>query len=150
MKLNYEITIDAGLDKVWAAFDNAENMGRWQQNFHSYTPVSGRPGEPGAVAELVFDEKGKRVVLRETITERREPDFLASSYESEHGTTIIVNHFEAIDASTTRWSSWCNFTFTGFMKFMSLFIGNVIRKRTEGDMQRFKLMVESDEANKKP
>ncbi|MDH3990150.1 MAG: SRPBCC family protein, partial [Gammaproteobacteria bacterium] len=101
------------------------------------------------VAELVFDEKGKKVVLRETITERRVPDFLAGSYESEHGTTIIVNHFEAIDASTTRWSSWCNFTFTGFMKFMSLFIGNVIRKRTEGDMQRFKLMVESDEANKK-
>jgi uncharacterized protein YndB with AHSA1/START domain len=149
MKLNYEITIDAGLDKVWAAFDNADNMGRWQQNFYSYTPVSGRPGEPGAVAELVFDEKGKKVVLRETITERRVPDFLAGSYESEHGTTIIVNHFEAIDASTTRWSSWCNFTFTGFMKFMSLFIGNVIRKRTEGDMQRFKLMVESDEANKK-
>ena len=148
MKLNYEITIDAGLDKVWAAFDNADNMGRWQQSFHSYTPVSGRPGEPGAVAELVFDEKGKKVVLRETITERRVPDLLAGSYESEHGTTIIVNHFEAIDASTTRWSSWCNFTFTGFMKFMSLFIGNVIRKRTEGDMQRFKLMVESDEANK--
>jgi len=148
MKLNYEITIDAGLDKVWAAFDNADNMGRWQRNFQSYKPISGRPGEPGAVAELVFDEKGKTVVLRETITERREPDFLAGSYESEHGTTIIVNHFEAIDASTTRWSSWCNFTFTGFMKFMSLFIGNVIRKRTEGDMQRFKLMVESDEANK--
>lgn len=149
MKLNYEITIDAGLDTVWAAFDNRDNMGRWQRNFQSYTPVSGRPGEPGAVAELVFDEKGKTVVLRETITERREPDFLAGSYESEHGTTIIVNHFVAIDASTTRWSSWCNFTFTGFMKFMSLFIGNVIRKRTEGDMQRFKLMVESDEANKK-
>lgn len=148
MKLNYEITIDAGIDKVWAAFDNADNMGRWQQNFHSCTPVSGPPGEPGSVAELIFDEKGKKVVLRETITERREPDFLAGSYESKHGTTIIVNHFEAIDASTTRWSSWCNFTFTGFMKFMSLFIGNVIRKRTEGDMQRFKLMVESDEANK--
>jgi len=82
MKLSYEITIDAGLDKVWAAFDNADNMGRWQQNFVSYTPVSGRPGEPGAVAELVFDEKGKKVVLRETITERRVPDFLAGSYES--------------------------------------------------------------------
>lgn len=148
MKLNYEITIDAGLDEVWAAFDNAGNMARWQQNFHSYTPVSGRPGEPGSVAELIFDEKGKKVVLRETITERREPNFLAGSYESKHGTTIIVNHFEAIDLNATRWSSWCNFTLTGFMKFMSLVVRGVIRKRTERDMQRFKLMVESDEANK--
>ena len=31
-----------------------------------------------------------------------------------------------------------------FMRFMALFIGGVIRKRTEGDMHRFKLMVESD------
>jgi len=29
---------------------------------------------------------------------------------------------------------------------MSLFIGGVIRKRTEADMQRFKLMVETNEA----
>lgn len=146
MKHKHEITIDASQEKVWSAFDNADNMCRWQKNFFSYTHLSGEPGKPGACAELVFDEKGKKVILRETITERREPDFLAGSYETDHGSTIIVNHFEALDESTTRWSSWCNFTFTGFMRFMSPFIGGVIRKRTEGDMERFKLMVETDEA----
>ena len=146
MKLNYEISIDAGLEKVWAAFDNPDNMSRWQQNFHSYTHISGDPGQPGSVAELVFDEKGKKVVMRETIAERREPVFLAGTYQSDHGTTVVVNHFAAIDGNTTRWSSWCKFDFTGFMRFMAPFIRSVIRKRTEGDMQRFKLMVETDEA----
>jgi len=144
MKLNFDIEIDAGLHDVWAAFTNPGNMGRWMQNFASFTPISGEPGQAGAVAEVVFDENGKRVMMRETITERRDPDFLAGSYETVHGTTIIVNHFEAIDDQHTRWSSWCNFTFTGVMRFMSIFIGGTIRKRTEGDMQRFKLLVETD------
>ena len=146
MKLKYDISIDAGLDTVWAAFDSPENMGRWQQNFLSYTHKSGTPGQPGSVGELVFDEGGKMIVLKETITERREPDFLAGIYESSYGSTIIVNHFEVIDENTTRWSSWCNFRFKGLMKFMSLFVASSIRKRTESDMERFKLMVESDEA----
>jgi uncharacterized membrane protein len=146
MKQKFEITIDASLDKVWAAFDNADNMKRWQQNFYSYTHKSGTPGQPGSVAELVFDEKGKKVVLKETVTERRAPDFFAGSYESDHGSTVIVNHFVAIGGSSTRWSTWCSFTFKGFMKVMALFFGGAIRKRTEGDMARFKLMVESDEA----
>jgi uncharacterized protein YndB with AHSA1/START domain len=146
VKLNYEISIDASLEKVWAAFDNTDNMSRWQQNLHAYTHISGDPGQSGSVAELVFDEKGKKVVLRETITERREPVFLAGTYQSGHGTTVIVNHFAAIDENATRLSSWCKFSFTGFMRFMAPFIRGVIRKRTEGDMQRFKLMVETDEA----
>ena len=144
MKLNYEIEIDAGTDFVWDAFTNPANMVRWMRNFESFTPKSGVPGQPGATAELVFDENGKRVAMLETITERRDPDFLAASYESAQGTTVIVNHFATIDDHHTRWTSWCNFTFTGVMRFLSLFISGAIRKRTEADMQRFKLMVETD------
>ena len=33
------------------------------------------------------------------------------------------------------------------MKFISLFVAGKIRKRSEADMQRFKLMVETDQAN---
>jgi uncharacterized protein YndB with AHSA1/START domain len=146
VKLKFDILIDAGIDAVWAAFDNPDNMRRWQQNFHSYTRKSGVPGRPGSVAELRFDEKGKSVVLKETVMERRAPDFLAATYESAHATTVIVNRFEKVDDKTTRWTSWRRFSFRGFMRFMPLIISGVMRRRTEGDMQRFKLMVETDEA----
>lgn len=146
MKQKFEVIIDASRARVWAAFDDPDNMGRWQQNFHSWTHMSGKSGQPGSVAELAFDENGRRVVLKETVTERREPDFLAATYESRHGSTLIVNYFEAIDDDTTRWSSWCNFRFTGGMRFLSLFLTGSIRKRTQCDMERFKLMVESDQA----
>ncbi len=147
MKFKFETVIDADLETVWAAFDNPDNMNRWQQNLESFKLVSGEPGQPGAVSELVYDEKGKKVVMKETITERRQPDFLAGTYESPMGKALIVNHFEAVDQDSTRWSAWCNVTFQGLMKVMSLFVGGAIRKRTEADMLRFKLMVETDQAN---
>lgn len=149
VKLNFEQIIDADLTTVWAAFVDPDNMGRWQQNFESHTHKSGVRGQPGATAELVFKDGKKKTILRETITERREPDFLAGSYESANGTTMIVNHFESIDATTTRWTSWCNFSFKGMMKIMAVFVAGSIRKRTEGDMQRFKLLVETSEARKR-
>ncbi len=144
MKLNSEVTIDASLEEVWGAFEDVQNLARWQQNFVSYAQKSGAPGQPGSVAELTYEEKGKTVVLTETIAERREQDFLAASYRSRYGSTLIVNRFEAVTASTTRWTTWCNFKFGGIMKLMSVFAGKAIRMRMEGDMQRFKLMLESD------
>lgn len=150
MKMKFAIVIDASLDSVWAAFDNPGNMPRWQQNLESFLHVSGEPGQPGAVSELTFDEKGRKVVLTETITERRKPDFLAGTYDSPMGKTLIVNHFEAVDEKTTRWTAWCNFNFRGIMKIMSLFVIGSIRKRTEADMERFKLMVETDLASAVP
>ena len=148
MKLNFEQTIDASLETVWAAFNNAANKGRWQQNFESYTHTSGDPGQPGAISELTFNEDGKMLMVNETIMECRKPDFLSANYDSEFATTIIVNHFRLVDKNTTRWSSWCNFTFKGFMKIMALFLASTIRKRTEDDMHRFKLLVETDKADR--
>ena len=146
MKLSFGVTIDADVDTVWAAFNNPDNMGRWQTNFDAYTQLSGEPGQPGSVAELTFNENGKIVVLTETITARREKSFLAGSYESTDSTTIIVNQFRAIDTNQTLWTSWRKFSFKGFMKVMSLFISGTIRQRPEAVMQRFKLMIETDEA----
>ena len=71
------------------------------------------------------------------IGKRHHPDVAAEGQ-------IHANHFEAIDDNRCRWSSWCNLQLTGLMKYLGLFIRSATRKRTEGDMQRFKLMVESD------
>ena len=148
MKLNFEQTIDASLETVWAAFNDSSNKHRWQQNFESYKYMSGIPGQPGARSELIYNENGKKMVINETITELREPVFLSAIYNSKYASTIIVNHFESVNENTTRWTSWCNFAFKGLMKIMALFIAGSIRKRTEDDMHRFKLLVETDEAGR--
>ena len=148
MKLKFQIEIDAGVDDVWTAFDDTANLERWVRNFRSFAPLSGKPGQPGSVAEFVFAERGRPVALKATVTERREPDFLAGTYESPQGNSLIVHHFDKISDDRTRWSVWGNFTFTGVIKYLSVFLAGNIRRRMEGDMQRFKLMVESDLAGK--
>jgi len=144
MKIRAEVKIDADRDTVWRTFDSPDNMPRWQPTLKSVTQKTGTPGEPGAVAELVYDENGKKVVMTETITEKRKPDFMAGIYESTWGKALIVNHFEAIGENTTRWTVYANHRFNGIMKLMALFAGKSVRIRTEADLQRFKLLVETD------
>jgi uncharacterized protein YndB with AHSA1/START domain len=147
MKLTFEQLIDADRDRVWSTFDNPENMTKWQPTLESFTPKSGIPGQVDSVSELVYQENGRKIVMTETITERRAPAFMAGVYENRWGKTLIVNHFDVVDENTTRWVSWCNFRFTGAMRFLSLFLAGSIRKRTVADMGRFKLLVETERAN---
>ena len=146
MKVQTQVLIDADIETVWRAFDNPDNMHRWQPNLKSFTQKSGEPGQAGAVAELLYDENGRDVLLTETITERREPDFLAGSYESNFGTTVIVNHFEKIGEHQTRWVSYSRHTFKGIMRFLAIFMRKSMCKRMDDDMQRFKFLVESQAA----
>ncbi|MBT8088356.1 MAG: SRPBCC family protein [Gammaproteobacteria bacterium] len=143
MKLKTEVVIDADRATVWRLFDDTGNLHRWQPTLKSCKHQSGQPGEPDAVAKLVYDEKGREIVLTETITARRQPDFLAGTYESKWGAAVVVNQFEETADGRTRWTAFWNHSFRGVMKFMALFARKSIIERTEGDAQRFKLFVES-------
>jgi Polyketide cyclase / dehydrase and lipid transport len=146
MKIKYEAEIKASREFVWAAFDDPHNLSRWQPTLESFTHRAGEPGQPGAVSELVYNENGKKITTTETVTERREPIFRAGYYDSACATTLIVNHFDEVDDNTTRLVSYTNINFKGIMKIMSLFAARSIRTRIEANMNRFKLLVETEAA----
>jgi len=143
MKHKAEIIIDADLDTVWKYFDDPDNLTKWQPTLKSFTHKSGTPGQPDAVSELVYDENGREVVMTETITARREPYFLGGTYESKWANVAIVNHFEEIADNKTLWSMNTKYGFKGFMKIMALFMHKSICARSDTDMNRFKLLVET-------
>jgi uncharacterized protein YndB with AHSA1/START domain len=147
MKIASEVVIEADRETVWAAFDDADNMKKWQPDLKAFNHKSGPRGEPGSVAELVYDENGREFTLIERMTEKRKPDFMAGTYESKWSKALIVNHFETTDDGHTRWKSYANHNFQGFMKIMAFFVHKSICRRMENDMQRFKLLVESQQAN---
>lgn len=147
MKHKSEVLIDADCATVWKIFDNPDNMTKWQPTLKSFTHKSGTPGQPDAVSELVYHENGRELVMTETITARREPDFLGGTYESKWGTVIIFNRFEETDDGNTRWVSNTNYMFRGFMKIMAFFMRKSIISRSDTDMNRFKLLVETEVAN---
>lgn len=144
MKIKLQIEIDAGRKRVWSAFDDTGNLRRWQPALQSIDCESGTPGHPGAVSRLRFTEKGRDIDVTETVTERREPDFIAARYETNRATTTTVNHFASLDGGRTRWSMYASYRFRGLARFIMPLFKSTICGRLEDDMQRFKLMVESD------
>ena len=149
MKHKTEVLIDADRDTVWRYFDNPDNMTKWQPTLKSVRQVSGTPGQADAVSELVYNENGREVRLTETVTARREPEFLGGAYDSDWGNVVILNLFTQTHDGRTRWSSSSNHQFKGLTRFLSLFMAKSIRRRIDEDMQRFKLLVETEVAGDK-
>ena len=146
MKFRHEIVIDADQQSVWAAFDDPASMKAWQPTLESFTRKSGEDGQPGAVAELVYDEKGRKVTLIETVTERREPHFMAGTYESNMGNALIVNHFEDVGNGRTHWVMYGNHSFRGIFRVLGIFFAGEVRRRNEQMMNNFKLFAETKQA----
>lgn len=146
MKIRTEVVIDADPKTVWRAFDNPDNLQKWQPTLRSFRTISGEPGQPGAVSELLYDENGREIRVMECLTERREPHFMAGSYASDRGKAIVVNQFEDLGDGRTRWVAWWNHVSRGIFRLLSPFMKRSMAKRIDDDLQRFKLMVETESA----
>lgn len=142
MQLIFDITIQKPLATVWAAFDDAANMQKWQPTLKSFEHLSGTPGQPGAVSKLVYEENGHLITLHETITVRREQAELTGVYDSGMATNHIRNTFAATDAGSTQWHIAAQFQFKGFFKYLTFVFKGGVRRRIQEDCLRFKQMVE--------
>jgi carbon monoxide dehydrogenase subunit G len=148
MKHKAEIVINADRATVWRKFDNPNNLTKWQPTLKSFTHKIGTPGHLDAISELVYDEKGHEVIMTETITARREGVFRGGTYQSKLATVVVFNHFEDTEDGKTRWVSNVNYIFKGVMKLMAFFMRKSICNRTDSDMNRFKLLLETELAGK--
>lgn len=142
MKFRNERILEASREAVWQAFDNIENMKKWQPTLQQFEHLSGQPGQPGAVSKLVYDENGRSVILIETITDRSEPDCFSGTYDNNTVFNDITNRFEALDGNRTRWIMETEYRFKGLFKLMAPFVRGSIKKRSDEDMDRFKALVE--------
>ena len=144
MKFKLELPINKPRADVWKAFDNVENMKKWQPTLITFEPVSGTPGQPGAVSKLTYEEGGREFALIETITHREEPNRFDGLYENNFADNVIKNTFIEHDKNQTRWVMETEFKFkTLLMKIMGPLMKKNFVKRTQRDMERFKEMAES-------
>ena len=143
MKFKLETIINKPRADVWQAFNNIENLSKWQPTLIKHELIDGTPGQPGAVSKLTFEESGREFFLTEKITHRDVPNQLDSIYENDFADNVINNCFIEQDKDQTLWITETEFNFkTPLMKIM----GNILKKnyikRTQRDMQRFKEMLE--------
>ena len=144
MKFKLEITISKPHLDVWKAFDNPQNMNRWQPSLKKFELVSGMQGQPGAVSKLTYEENGREFSLIKRITHRDEPNQLDGVYENEFTDNPLRNSFIASGENETLWVLETEFKFkTLLMKILGPIMKRNFVTRTQKDMERFKEFVES-------
>ncbi|HVF25663.1 MAG TPA: SRPBCC family protein [Anaerolineales bacterium] len=144
MKFKLELIINKSRAEVWKAFDNVENMKKWQPTLVKFEPVSGIPGQPGAVSKLTYEEGGREFTLIEKIIHRDEPNSFDGVYENNFADNIIRNKFIELGQHQTVWAMETEFRFkTLIMKMTGPLMKKNFVARTQKDMQRFKEMAES-------
>ena len=144
MKFKLELLINKPRAEVWKAFDNIENMKKWQPTLIKFEPVSGIPGQPGAVSKLTYEEGGREFSLIEKIIHRDEPNSFDGVYENNFADNIVRNKFIELGQHQTVWAMETEFRFKSLiMKIMGPFMKKNFVARTQKDMERFKEMAES-------
>ena len=144
MKFKLELPIHKPRADVWKAFDNTENIKKWQPTLIKFEPVSGTPGQPGAISKLTYEEGGREFTLVEKITHRDEPSSFDGIYENNFIDNIVRNKFIERGQHQTLWVTETEFRFkTLIMKIMGPLMKKNFVARTQKDMERFKEMAES-------
>lgn len=143
MKYTNEIIINLPLKKVIELFDNTDNLKKWQAELISFEHISGTPGEVGAKSRLLYKMGKRQVEMIETITIKNLPKEFSGIYEAKGVWNEVKNHFSEVDDHTTKWTSYCHFEFSGFMKVMAFFMPGAFEKQSQKYLDQFKAFAES-------
>lgn len=146
MKYRTYVEINLPIEEVIQLFDNPDNMKHWQPELISFEPISGDPGQAGAKSRLTYQMGKRKVEMIETITERRLPDHFSGTYEASGVYNQVVNTFEKLSDSKTRWITDNEFKFSGFMKIMAFFMKGAFKKQTYRYLIQFKEFAEQNAA----
>jgi uncharacterized membrane protein len=146
MKISHEIIINKSREDVWKIFDNIENMKKWQPTLKKFEHQGCQQGQVGAVSKLTYEERGRQIVMTETITGRKEPDEFSGEYTTPQAVNMITNKFVILDDARTKWVMDCEFKFKGLIwKLISPLLRGAISNRIAKDMNKFKQLAESQQ-----
>jgi hypothetical protein len=147
IELSRRIRRDVAAVRAAVACADAAALSAWQPTLTAVRPISGRRGEAGAVAELVYDENGREVRLEETVTDTRDPELLELTYRGAQAVSRIRHWFAGPVTGETVWTVDCHFHFTGLWpRLLAPFMKSSVRRRIDGDMARLQRMLEEDES----
>lgn len=144
MQFTLATVIAASREQVWRTFADADARGRWQPTFVAARQIQGEAGEAGSIAELVYNDNGRGIVVTETAGEMRPPEYLVIATESQAASGEIEHIFSPLDDGSTRWGLTANFRIRGLAPtLMSVCLRGVIAGRYLRDMRLFKRLVEA-------
>lgn len=143
--IEIEIEVERPLREVYAAFNHPDNLPRWIQGLQRTEVISGEPGQIGAKTRQIYLERGRIVEMVETITAHEPERYMAGILDGQgFQATMEVNFIDRGERTGIHFRT----NFQGqsiLMRLMLPFIKGPMRKRSCGDLESFKRLVEAGE-----
>ena len=142
MNFTTQITINRPRQRVVELIRNPDNIAKWQPGLQSVELLAGEQDQVGARSRIVFEMRGLRLELIETIVEHSPPDRFSSVFEARGVRNRVENRFFEDGPDQTRWVMANSFKFTGLMSVVGLFLHDFVPHQSLESMNRFKQFAE--------
>lgn len=142
MKYTTEIIINKPREEIIRVFEDSNLLSCWQRGLKRSRVISGKEGEEGSKRKLYIRMEGQSIKMTETIIKKNLPEEWHGVYTSKGMESIQKNHFKALSAYETKWTSYSEFKFSGFMKLISKLLPEIFKKRSVLVQQDFKAFIE--------
>lgn len=142
MKFTSQVAIDRPRKRVLELMTDTNNISHWQQGVRSIELLSGSRDQVGARSRVVFEMRGVRLEMIETVVQHRPPDLFASTFVARGVKNLVENRFYEDQAGRTRWVMDNTFEFSGMMSVLAVLIHDYVTKQTLESMSRFKMFAE--------
>lgn len=148
MKYTTEIIINKPRTEIIQVFEDSSLLPHWQRGLKRSRVISGKDGEEGSKRKLYITIEGQSIKMTETILKKDLPEEWHGRYTSKGMESIQRNYFVVLNEQQTKWTSYSEFKFSGFMKLVSTLLPDIFKKRSVLVQQDFKAFIEEGKSVK--
>ena len=100
--VSYEsrVTINSSVDESWKVMTDPSLLSEWLVGYKRTELISGEAGTVGAISNIYFDQNGKEVVIKETITNVVPQKMIGMNFENDFMDMVYQIEIQDVDGKT--------------------------------------------------
>lgn len=138
------VEVQADIERAWDVFMDESKMDQWLTGFKSMEIVEGDPLTVGSKHKMFFEDRGREVILVETVQSIRPPREFVFDLDHELMNSTVRMTLEEPRRGVTIISSHTSVAPTKILwKILMFFMVPSMRKRQRQNFQNLKALIES-------
>lgn len=138
------VEVHADIEQAWDVFMDESKMSQWLKGFTSMETIEGEPLTVGSKYKMFFEERGREVVLVETVRAIHPPTQFAFDLDHELMNSTVDVTLERRGRGVTMISSRTDAKATKLLwKVMMFFMVPNMKKRQRENFENLKAVIES-------
>lgn len=138
------VEVQADIERAWDVFMDESKMDQWLIGFKSMEIIEGDPLTVGSKHKMFFEDRGREVVLVETVQSIRPPREFVFDLDHELMNSTVRMTLEEPSRGVTLISSHTNVEPTKILwKILMFFMVPSMKKRQRQNLENLKALIES-------